>query len=52
VFARARVLMAAGLLDSRQSTPHWRASDLLASMCPATDGQRDRVFALRVEDSQ
>ncbi|PTD99752.1 GlxA family transcriptional regulator [Pandoraea apista] len=40
----AFVLMAAGLLDSRQSTTHWRACDLLASMCTATDVQRDRVF--------
>lgn len=40
----AFVLMAAGLLDARQSTTHWRACDLLASMCAATDVQRDRVF--------
>jgi len=40
----AFVLMAAGLLDSRQSTTHWRACDLLASMCAATDVQHDRVF--------
>ncbi|WP_353190256.1 DJ-1/PfpI family protein [Pandoraea pnomenusa] len=40
----AFVLMAAGLLDSRRSTTHWRACDTLASMCAATDVQRDRVF--------
>jgi transcriptional regulator GlxA family with amidase domain len=40
----AFVLMAAGLLDARESTTHWRACDLLASMCAATDVQHDRVF--------
>ncbi|VVD76789.1 HTH-type transcriptional regulator CdhR [Pandoraea iniqua] len=40
----AFVLMAAGLLDARQSTTHWRACDRLESMCAGTQVQRDRVF--------
>ncbi|VVE15808.1 HTH-type transcriptional regulator CdhR [Pandoraea pneumonica] len=40
----AFVLMAAGLLDKRQSTTHWRACDRLESMCADTQVQRGRVF--------
>jgi transcriptional regulator GlxA family with amidase domain len=40
----ALVLAAAGLLEGRRATTHWRSLDLLAEMAPACDVERDAIF--------
>ncbi|MCM5682191.1 DJ-1/PfpI family protein [Schlegelella sp. S2-27] len=40
----AFVLAAAGLLDGRQATTHWRVCDLLQSMRPQVSVQHERIY--------
>lgn len=44
VCSGAFALAAAGLLDGRQATTHWRALDLLQEIYPNVRVQRDRIY--------
>lgn len=44
VCSGAFALAAAGLLDGRQATTHWRALDLLQTIHPQVNVQQDRIY--------